>query len=239
MDETKTNHLNNSNNPQPPDPPKIKLERTKSILKQSSKERSEHPELHSPKRENITFAPEHNLEKHLQEKENSKRLLVKKLSAEKINLEVNSVVVVKKEEESESSSESSSSDSDEEDGDEEDKSKSDLKRSSSSPIRRISITRSNSRINFEPVEALAAQKHLPKPAIEKIKRNLLESHSDSSSSTTQDRCESSTEKKDSVGGKKCAKSGLLKTPERGGQSPSIEVTSNPAVTTFVSAQEQR
>lgn len=142
---------------------------------------------------------------------------------------VNSVV---KKEESESSSESSSSESEDEE-EEEEKSK----KSSSSPVRRISITRSNSRINFEPVEALAAQKHAPKPAIEKIKRSLLESRSDSSSST-QDRCDSGNEKKDCGSGKMCAKSGgLLKTPERGGQcSPSIEVTSNLA---FVSAQEQR
>lgn len=146
--------------------------------------------------------------------------------------------VVKKEE-SESSSESSSSESDDEE-EEEEKSKSDLKRSNSSPIRRISITRSSSRINFEPVESLAAQKKLPKPAIDKIRKSLLESRSESS--------ESSAEKKDGGGssscgggvggGKRCAKS-LLKTPERSGHSPSIEVTSNPAVTTFVSAQEQR
>lgn len=139
------------------------------------------------------------------------------------------IEVVKKPESESSSSESSSSESEEDEDDEdEEKSKSDLKRSNSSPIRRISITRSNSRINFEPLEQLAASpKHLPKPAIEKIRKSLLESRSDSS--------ESSVEKRQSSE-KKCAKS-LLKTPERGGQcSPSIEVTSNPA---FVSAQEQR
>lgn len=231
----KTNHIiinnnvsSNNHQPQPTEPPKIKLERTKSILKQSSKERSEHPELHSPKRENITFAPD--CEKHLQEKE-GRKLLEKKVSLEKV--EVNSVK--KQQEESESSSESSSSESEEEEeeeDEEEEKSKSDLKRSNSSPIRRISITRSSSRINFEPVESLAAsQKHLPKPAIEKIRKSLLESRSSESS-------ESSAEKKDSGGGgdKKCVKNSL-KTPERGGQcSPSIEVTSNPA---FVSVQEQR
>ncbi|XP_018563133.1 tau-tubulin kinase homolog Asator isoform X2 [Anoplophora glabripennis] len=42
-----------------PPPPKKKIERTKSILKQSSKERNEQGEpLASPKREQITFAPE-------------------------------------------------------------------------------------------------------------------------------------------------------------------------------------
>ncbi|KAJ8929401.1 hypothetical protein NQ314_017909, partial [Rhamnusium bicolor] len=39
-------------------PPRPKIERTKSILKQSSKERNEMGELASPKREQITFAPE-------------------------------------------------------------------------------------------------------------------------------------------------------------------------------------
>ncbi|XP_025834848.1 tau-tubulin kinase homolog Asator isoform X3 [Agrilus planipennis] len=38
-------------------PPKLRLERTKSILKQSSKERGDCPELASPKREHITFDP--------------------------------------------------------------------------------------------------------------------------------------------------------------------------------------
>lgn len=39
-------------------PQKPKMERTKSILKQSSKEKSDLQELSSPKKENITFAPE-------------------------------------------------------------------------------------------------------------------------------------------------------------------------------------
>lgn len=241
-DETKTNHTT----PQPSEPPKIKLERTKSILKQSSKERSEHPELHSPKRENITFAPD--CVKLLQEKE-SRKLLEKKVSLEKIEV-VNSVKK-NNEEVSESSSESSSSESeddDDDDGEEEEKSKSDLKRSNSSPIRRISITRSSSRINFEPLEQLAAQKHLPKPAIEKIRRSLLESRSDSTSESRSVDQQQQQQRKDNGDNKKCAGAkNFLKTtttPPDGRQcTPSIEVTtSNPAVTTTTMttcAQEQR
>lgn len=52
-------------------------ERTKSILKQSSKERNETPpDLPSPKREQISFAPEVSLEKLLQEREVKKRVSV-------------------------------------------------------------------------------------------------------------------------------------------------------------------
>ncbi|KAK4878012.1 hypothetical protein RN001_010518 [Aquatica leii] len=54
--------------PEPPkdvtqSPPKMKLERTKSILKQSSKERGDNQqEVHSPKKEQISFAPDANYE---------------------------------------------------------------------------------------------------------------------------------------------------------------------------------
>jgi hypothetical protein len=51
---------NKEQQPPPPERPKVKLERTKSILKQSSKERNENQEVHSPKREQITFAPDVN-----------------------------------------------------------------------------------------------------------------------------------------------------------------------------------
>ncbi|XP_017775238.1 PREDICTED: uncharacterized protein LOC108561688 isoform X2 [Nicrophorus vespilloides] len=63
--------------------PRIKLERTKSILKQGSKERQDNgdqaPQLQSPKREAISFAPEYELEKHTQEK----KRLEKRVSLEK------------------------------------------------------------------------------------------------------------------------------------------------------------
>lgn len=168
---------NNDHAAHPPDPPKIKLERTKSILKQSSRERTEHPELHSPKRENITFAPELlDLEKQRQEKE-GRKLLEKRVSVEKI---VCPLKARKPEEEDEEESESSESSSEEDEDDEQ-------KRKIGSPIRRISITRSNSRINFEPVESLNPQKTKPKP--------MRGSRSDSSSSTNND----------PVVGKKCAK----------------------------------
>lgn len=205
----------------PPQPPMIKLERTKSILKQGSKERCDHPELHSPKRENITFAPEHNLEKHLQEKE-SRKLLEKKVSVEEVARPEAVAKDEEEEEESESSSETSSSEEEEEEDAKE------QAKPPSPPVRRISVTRSNSRINFEPVESLEKQKKAPKPAIEKIRRGLVDSKSESSSSTS--------ERNRNCG--KCAKS-LLKTPERGQCSPSIEVTSNPAVTFVSAAQEQR
>ncbi|XP_031331385.1 tau-tubulin kinase homolog Asator isoform X2 [Photinus pyralis] len=52
-----------------PPKPKVKLERTKSILKQSSKERGDAPELHSPKKEQISFAPDEKYDvKHKTEK---------------------------------------------------------------------------------------------------------------------------------------------------------------------------
>lgn len=60
---------------------KAKTERTKGILKQSSKERSstENNEvLQSPKKEQISFAPEVNLYKHIQEKEIKKRASLEK-----------------------------------------------------------------------------------------------------------------------------------------------------------------
>lgn len=56
--------------PQQQSSPKMKLERTKSILKQGSRERTENNsgEPSSPKREAISFAPEYELEKRKQEK---------------------------------------------------------------------------------------------------------------------------------------------------------------------------
>lgn len=48
-------------------PQKPKIERMKSILKQSSKEKGETPELTSPKRENITFASEISMQHNAEE----------------------------------------------------------------------------------------------------------------------------------------------------------------------------
>lgn len=74
------NHVQDSSNSQPQI--KIKLERTKSILKQSSKEKNENNELQqSPKKEQITFAPECDLERRKREKEI--RRIRKKIRLEK------------------------------------------------------------------------------------------------------------------------------------------------------------
>ncbi|KAF2881435.1 hypothetical protein ILUMI_24721 [Ignelater luminosus] len=58
--------------------PRVKLERTKSILKQSSRERGEHTELHSPKKEQITFAPDEKYERRhsLENKKLEKRVSI-------------------------------------------------------------------------------------------------------------------------------------------------------------------
>lgn len=58
LPQERSHQTQNTDSPQKP-----KIERTKSILKQSSKEKGETPELASPKRENITFAPEVNKNK--------------------------------------------------------------------------------------------------------------------------------------------------------------------------------
>lgn len=205
----------------PGDQPKHKLERTKSILKQSSKERGE--ELHSPKREQITFAPEHNLEKHLAEKQLEKKLSVEEKvpppkTEKRVSLETDKINGTHERKlvsppPKKDSSESSSSES-------EDDKVNDLK-PAADQLRRISLSSSNSRINFEPIEALNAQK--PKP-IDKIKKTLLDSES---SSSTQDSPRKITEDKKAS----------LKPPEQRVQcSPAVDLATNPSVT-FV--QEQR
>ncbi|KAK5638120.1 hypothetical protein RI129_012415 [Pyrocoelia pectoralis] len=63
-------HIIIKNTTESPPKPKIKLERTKSILKQSSKERGETSDMHSPKKEQISFAPDekYDIIKHKTEK---------------------------------------------------------------------------------------------------------------------------------------------------------------------------
>lgn len=252
---------NNQDGKQTDQPPIIKLERTKSILKQSSKERGDNQDLHSPKREQITFAPD--LEKHLAEKE-SKKTVEKRVSLEGepqkpsskptspekpkvIPVVQNNIQNVTKQqhEESESSEDEESSDEEEEDDDDEDddnKKDKDLKITKDSP-RRISLSSSNSRINFEPIEALKEQKlKAPKP-IDKFKKNLVDSKSESSSST-QEKFEPKNHidkpHQPTKPSEKTVKNSL-KTPDthsKGQCSPSIDLTSNPAVT-FVSAHDQR
>lgn len=193
---------------EPSSPPKIKLERTKSILKQSSKERGENPDLHSPKREQITFAPEVTLEKHLQEKE-SVRKLEKRVSLEeqKTPSKPNSpeklkpappppAPVVKKPEESSESSETTSSESEEDAEESKPKPPNIDPKQAKEPLRKLSLSlsASSSRINFEPVEALNAQKNIPKP-VDKLKKNVVESSKSDTSSSTRDNVRNNGEKK--------------------------------------------
>lgn len=250
---------NNQDAKQSDQPPKIKLERTKSILKQSSKERGDNQDLHSPKREQITFAPD--LEKHLAEKEN-KKMIEKRVSLEGEqqkpsskpsspekpkappvvqNNTQNMVKQPQEQQESESSEDEESSDEEEEDDEEDNEKKDkDLKITKDSP-RRVSLSSSNSRINFEPIEALKEQKKAPKP-IDKFKKNLIDSKSESSSST-QEKFEPKNHIDKTNHPKPPEKTAkiALKTPDthsKGQCSPSIDLTSNPAVT-FVSAHDQR
>lgn len=246
----------NQDGKQTDQPPKIKLERTKSILKQSSKERGDNQDLHSPKREQITFAPD--LERQLAEKE-SKKVVEKRVSLEgepqkppspekpkAIPVVVqNNTENVEKQQQQEEEEEESESSEDEESSEEDDDNRKDkdLNITKDSP-RRISLSSSNSRINFEPIEALKEQKKkAPKPT-DKFKKNLADSKSESSSST-QDKFEPKNriDKPHRQPPKPSEKTSRtsLKTPDthsRGQCSPSIDLTSNPAVT-FVSAHDQR
>jgi tau tubulin kinase len=219
--------------PPPPERPKVKLERTKSILKQSSKERNENQEVHSPKREQITFAPDVN--------DPPEKTVKKRVSLEMDEATKKEPEEVKPEEEKKSKSpspekvkveaeqkseESSSSSSETEQKNSEKKEKVRLKSPPSG---------SNSHVNVPPTESLSrsnSQKAVSKP-LEKIKNNLGHSASESSSST-QDKLEQNLKNARNALDKK---NNETKQQDRVQCSPSVDLTTNPAVT-FVSATSE-
>lgn len=138
--------------------PKIKLERTKSILKQSSKERNENVDLPSPKRENITFAPEPELHRQ------SKKLIKRSSLDNDLEKQANKTIEKLKQ-----SSDSSSS------------SKNEVK--ANSPVKfQLNKSQSDSRVSFNPELVTNTSKIVHKP-IEKIKSAIVDSNTESSSST--------------------------------------------------------
>lgn len=209
----------------PIEKPKIKLERTKSILKQSSKERNENQELHSPKREQITFAADVNdaPEKTVTKKRvsletddvSSKFEIVRK---EDIPIELKSpspekIKSNKKSEESESS-----------------RSESEQKN-----IEKIGTKSANNHLSFQ-ADSLSrsnSQKAVLK-SLEIIKKNVGgHSAGSESSSSTQDKLDSnlkntrnSVERKNNLD--------AHQEEQRVHCSPSVDLTTNPAVT-YVSA----
>ncbi|KYB26867.1 tau-tubulin kinase homolog Asator isoform X2 [Tribolium castaneum] len=188
------------NVPKPPEStesaerPIVKLERTKSILKQSSKERNEGQEMPSPKREQITFAPE------VDEGEKVKK---------RVSLEAEEPIDKKEEVENEKDeSESSSSETEQKN--------SDKKPNSTIP---------------EVVPLNNSQKPTSKP-LEKIKNNLGHSASESSSSTGDKLEQNLKNARNSI-----EKKNLDVKHDRVQCSPSVDLTTNPAVT-FVSAASE-
>ncbi|GJQ75439.1 hypothetical protein Trydic_g23606 [Trypoxylus dichotomus] len=216
--------------------PKVKLERTKSILKQTSKERSDNHHYHdiqSPKRESITFAPEPDVIKHV-DRENK----TKSEEKESTVVVTNAEQVEKTEKEKKSETESSSTT--DKDGERRRSKNAERRKSQDSP-RRLSIvkTDSNSHLDFEPVESLrrsSSAKAVPK-SLERVKINLEAGTKSDSSSSTQEKSRSSEKR----GEKRCV--AVVGSPvrtfvandERSEKrtvqcSPGIDLTSHPAVT---------
>lgn len=171
------------NVPKMEEKPIVKLERTKSILKQSSKERNEGQEIHSPKREQITFAPE------VDEDEKMKK---------RVSLETEEIQI-KEPENEEKKSESSTSETEQ-------------KNSEKKP----EIVNNCQRATLKPIE--------------KLKNNLV-SASESSSSTGDKLEQNLKNVRNSIEKKN------LEVKERVQCSPSVDLTTNPAVT-FVSAASE-
>lgn len=204
--------------------PKVKLERTKSILKQTSKERTENTyhDLQSPKRESITFAADIEVVKPVDKKSDDSN------NGEK-----------------EKKSETESSSTTDKEGGEKRRSKNAERRKSQDSPRKLSIVKcdSNSHLDFEPVEALrrsSSAKALPKP-LERVKINLEGNTKSDSSSSTQERSRSSEKQRvQGAADKKCVVGSPVRTfiandgvEKRVSCSPGVDLTSHPAVT-FVS-----
>ncbi|KAK9746295.1 Protein kinase domain [Popillia japonica] len=226
--------------------PKVKLERTKSILKQTSKERAaaenHNQDLQSPKRESITFAPEPD---HDNKDGNNFR---NEESAEPPDKPDKPEKVEKK-------SETESSSTTDKDGERRRSKNAERRKSQDSP-RRLSIVKSdsNTHLDFEPVEQLrrsSSAKALPKP-LERVKINLEGNTKSDSSSSTQEKSRSSEKREQKcavvvVGGGGSPGRTFVVNDESGRTvqcSPGIDLTSHPAVTfvtndsTNVGVQEQ-
>ncbi|KAI4454971.1 casein kinase-related [Holotrichia oblita] len=228
--------------------PKVKLERTKSILKQTSKERppaeNHNHDLQSPKRESITFAPEPDVIKHVENnKDNGFR---NEECAEAPpdkpdnNRGDNHKGDNSKGEKIEKRSETESSSTTDKDG-ERRRSKNGERRKSQDSPRRLSIVKSdsNTHLDFEPVEQLrrsSSAKALPKP-LERVKINLETNTKSESSSSTQEKSRSSEKREKKcavvvVGGGSPGRTFVVndETGRTVQCSPGIDLTSHPAVT---------
>lgn len=144
-------------------PQKGKLERTKSILKQSSKERVESTEQ-SPKKEQISFAPEHELEKRKSEKRIS---IESDITIEKRrSLEIENARELLRKKHSGSESSTSEKNSKKEEAENQD--------GNDAVVKIVE--------KLQKIEVKDLPKPIHKP-IEKIKNNIADSKSESSSST--------------------------------------------------------
>lgn len=230
---------------------KPKSERTKKILKQSSKERTDSTELQSPSKEKVTFALETNLVKNIQEnKEVKKRVSLEIDNNIEKNKEVNNAEddeesvkekpnqvldVAKTNDEKllntetcKAENESTSTETEQKNS----KEKSDIQKIDTKTNNRLSINTSPV-INIDPVIPLSrsnSQKAISKQ-LEAVKNNLVDSRSDSSSST-QCRINDKMNVDESVefDGKAHLNTDIK---EKIICSPAVDLTSNPAVT-FVS-----
>lgn len=163
--------------------PKVKLERTKSILKQSSKERTD-LDLPSPKRESITFAPDpepvhahHEAEKVSDTSAKEPKPVQILIQAEEAPKPKNDVHIDEKKASKSDTESSHTGSSGKKDGD--------AKANVDSSPRRISVAKSssNSHINFEPIEALNKNNSTKRVMLPGADMNLLIEPEDSSSST--------------------------------------------------------
>ncbi|XP_023029488.1 tau-tubulin kinase asator isoform X3 [Leptinotarsa decemlineata] len=237
-------------------PQRPKMERTKSILKQSSKEKSDPIELASPKRESIHFVIESiegvdrginqaqevgDIEKKTNEIDQGTQCNIQ-CSKKSIGTESRSVIEMNSAELIKTSDKQIGTDS-------VDKKKVETESSSTETDQKLSRGRSQqdslernrkkmnrkTSLNFEPVESLSrsnSQKVLCKP-LEAVKNNLVDSKSDSSSSMN---CKVNDKKDEEKGSMdRCVLNvdkAVIK--ERARCSPSVDLSTNPNVT-FVSA----
>lgn len=162
-------NTNSNNKDSQQTPQKVKLERTKSILKQSSKERNDHNEPHSPKREQITFAPDTDLDRHNHEKA---KKIEKRISIEgDPSVEKRRSLEIENARELLRSSRKSGSES----------SKSDSSHSNKNDLEKIAeMKEANCHVNFKDRNVEGKPVHKP---LEKVKNNAVNSKSESSSST--------------------------------------------------------
>ncbi|KAG5884734.1 hypothetical protein JTB14_037764 [Gonioctena quinquepunctata] len=239
-------------------PQKPKMERTKSILKQSSKEKADAVELASPKRENITFAVEpvevetkdvavgldnepqdiRESEKKINETDQETQCNIKCLMKKSVGVESCSAVEVNPVEIAKNSDALISAHT-------VDRKRPETESSSTETDQKLSKGKSQqdnlernrkkfhrkSSLNFEPGDSLSnSQKALSKP-LEAVKNNLVDSKSDSSSSMN---CKVNKNDEDRGLGDRCHLNvNKADGKERVRCSPSVDLSTNPNVT-FVS-----